>query len=443
MRPHFHLKDEYLRESLETQSQFQNGKEKGFGNLCFRLTCVLQDYDNSPPLTGVDFRFRSFPMSSESTGTYSRKNPFPSTLKVNRKLTSEGSEKDTRHFELDLAESGLAYEVGDSLGVFPNNDPALVIDLLNVAGLSGEESVTGSDGQPKTLRQALLTDFQITQPDKRLVKAVSEQDSSAEFLKDLLDPEVKSDLDRYLYGREVIDFLAEYTGAKFSAEELVAVLRKLQPRLYSIASSQRANPEEVHLTVATVTYESHGRPRKGVCSTFLAERASNPGDVPVFVHSAKHFRLPEDPATPVIMVGPGTGIAPFRAFLQDRRATGASGRNWLFFGEQRSRTDFLYQEEFELLQKDGLLTRFDTAFSRDQDYKIYVQHRIMEAAGELWKWLEEGAYFYVCGDAQRMASDVDKALHEAVQKAAGKTVEESKDYVDSLKAQKRYRKDVY
>lgn len=219
-------------------------------------------------------------------------------------------------------------------------------------------------------------------------------------------------------------------------------LRKLQPRLYSIASSQKAQPTEVHLTVAAVRYESHGRKREGVCSTFLADRTGD-AHVPVFVHTAKHFRVPEDLSTSVIMVGPGTGIAPFMAFLQERKATGATGKNWLFFGDQKAATDFLYREELEAWQNEGVLHKLSTAFSRDQAEKIYVQHRMLEAAEELYAWLEQGAYFYICGDASRMAKDVDTALHQVVEKAGGKSAEEAAAYVEELKKSKRYRKDVY
>lgn len=382
-------------------------------------------------------------MSAVSTSAYSRKNPFPATLTTNRLLTLEGSEKDTRHLELSLAGSGLHYEVGDSLGVFPSNDPELVEEILQVLGFSGEEIVPTPDGENAPIRHALLKSYILTEPSKQLLQACAEKDSGAEFLRDMLDPDFKSELDKYLWGRGVIDPLVEFDAARFTPEEFVGLLRKLQPRLYSIASSQKAVGEAVHLTVATVRYESFGRPRKGVCSTFLAERAGGPGAVPVFVHSAKHFRLPEDPATPIIMVGPGTGVAPFRAFLQERAATGASGPSWLFFGEQRSRSDYFYQEEFEGWLASGVLTKLSTAFSRDQDYKIYVQHRLAENSRELWEWLEQGAYFYVCGDANRMAKDVDKALHDLIAKEGGKTEEEATAYVAELKKAKRYRRDVY
>lgn len=382
-------------------------------------------------------------MSTESASGYSRKNPFPATLTVNRKLTAEGSNKDTRHFEITLEGSGLDYEVGDSLGVFPSNEPALVERLLETLGFSGEEMVPNADKVTVPLREALTKSYIITVPDKKLLAAIGEKDGSAAFFKDFLDPAFKTTLDEYLWGRDVLDPLLEYTAARFTPEEFVACLRKLQPRLYSIASSRKAVGENVHLTVAVVRYTAFNRPRAGVASSFLADRAAGPGAIPVFYHTAKHFRIPEDPATSMVMVGPGTGIAPFRAMLQERAALGAPGKNWLFFGEQQSKSDFFYRDEFEKYQADGVLTRFDTAFSRDQDYKIYVQHRILEHAAELYDWFENGAVFYICGDAARMAKDVDAALHEVVEKAGGKSPEQAKEYIDAMKKEKRYRKDVY
>ncbi len=384
-------------------------------------------------------------MSTESASGYSRKNPFPATLSVNRKLTGEGSNKDTRHFEIALSGSGLAYEVGDSLGVFPKNDAELVEGILKNQGFSGDEQVTNPDGKTVSLREALTKDFIISEPAKQLLQALPEKDSSSAFLKDLLDPGSKSHLDDYLWGRDVLDLLEEFTAAKFTPDEFVKVLRKLQPRLYSIASSQKAVGDSVHLTVAVVRFqpERSGHLHRGVCSTFLAERAEGNGKVPVFVHTAKHFRIPENPDTATIMVGPGTGIAPFRAFLQERKATGAKGKNWLFFGEQRATSDFFYKEEFESWQSEAILTKFTTAFSRDQAYKIYVQNRMLENAAELYDWLENGAIFYVCGDASRMAKDVDTALHQIVEKVGSNTPSRPKEYVDALKKEKRYRKDVY
>lgn len=379
-------------------------------------------------------------MSSESG--YSRKNPFPATLTANRLLTAEGSGKETRHFEISIAGSGLTYEVGDSLGVVPSNPPELVELILGELGFSGAEEVATADGHPILLREALLKHFVITEPSKQLLRAVSEKDSSGSFLATLLDPAAGADLSSYLWGRDILDVLQEFSAAKFTPEEFAKTLRKLQPRLYSIASSQKAVGESVHLTVAVVRYGvKHSlRGRNGVCSTFLAERADG---LPVFVHSAKYFRLPEDPQAPVIMVGPGTGVAPFRAFVQDRQATGAGGPAWLFFGEQHAGTDFLYDGEWNAAIQAGSLTKLTTAFSRDQAEKIYVQHRMLEHGAELFDWLQRGAYFYVCGDAARMAKDVDAALHRIVEQHGGMTAEQAKEYVDSMKNVKRYRKDVY
>ena len=375
---------------------------------------------------------------------YSRKNPFPARLHVNRKLTLEGSQKETRHFELDLEGSGLVYECGDSIGVFPKNDPALVEEILHALYATGDEIVPGNDGAPKPIRAALLGDYQITQPSKQFVQAIAERGGeAAAFLREMHDPLRKKDLEEFLWGMEHIDFLVGHQSIQFTPEEFVKLLRKLQPRLYSIASSQKAWPTAVHLTIAVVKYDSHGRKRKGVASTFLAERCETE-PVPVFVHTAKGFRLPEDGNTPIIMVGPGTGVAPFRAYLQDRKATGAKGKNWLFFGEQRRNSDFLYEAEFTAMQDEGILTRFDTAFSRDQAHKVYVQDRMRENSAEIWKWIDqEGAHFFVCGDASRMAKDVDAALLKIVETEGGKTPEEAGAYVEELKKTKRYKRDVY
>jgi sulfite reductase (NADPH) flavoprotein alpha-component len=387
------------------------------------------------------------PMATEPVvaSAFSRKNPFPARLNVNRKLTLEGSQKETRHFELDLEGSGLVYECGDSIGVFPKNDAGLVQEILHALHATGDEQVPGNEGTPKRLHAALIEDYQITQPSKQFIQAICERGGeAASLIRELQDPLRKHDLEEYLWGLEYIDFLHGHPSIHFTPEEFVKLLRKLLPRLYSIASSQKAYPAEVHLTIAIVKYETHGRERKGVASTFLAERVGESDRVPVFVHTAKGFRLPEDGNTPIIMVGPGTGVAPFRAYLQDRKATGAKGKNWLFFGEQRRGSDFLYEAEFNALQGEGVLSRFDTAFSRDQAHKVYVQNRMMENAGEIWKWIEgEGAHFYVCGDAARMAKDVDAALLKIVETEGGKTPDEAAGYVEELKKVKRYKRDVY
>jgi sulfite reductase (NADPH) flavoprotein alpha-component len=372
---------------------------------------------------------------------YSRKNPFPGRLLVNRRLNSPDSEKDTRHFEISLDDSGLTYEVGDSMAVYPTNDPDLVDEILRALRADGDEEIAGNRGAPTTLREALLRDYSITQVTPKFLKAIATRASAAPLLNELLEPERKNDLETYLWGLEVVDFLAEHPSIDFTPAEFVSLLPKLQPRLYSIASSLKAHPEAVHFIVDVVRYNSHGRARKGVCSSFLAERCS---DSPALIFpTVSKFRLPEDGDAPIIMVGPGTGVAPFRAFLQERQAIGARGKTWLFFGSQREKSDFFYKADFEKFMANGILTRLETAFSRDQAHKIYVQDRMMGAAGELWKWLEEGAYFYVCGDAKRMAKDVDAALRQIVKQHSGKNAEEANEYVEELKREKRYKRDVY
>ena len=382
-------------------------------------------------------------MSADPTALYSRKNPFPAKLNVNRKLTAEASQKETRHLEISLADSGVTYEVGDSLGVFATNDPQLVEEILKALHLTGDEEVVNPDQLKVTLRAALLKDYIITTPSKQLLEAIVLKAAAAPLISELMKQDRKKDLEEYLWGLEVIDFLLEHPSVKFTADEFIAVLRKLQPRLYSISSSINAHPEQVHLTIAAVRYESHGRQRKGVASTFLCDRVTDEVPVPVFVHTAKGFRLPEDKSLPVIMVGPGTGVAPFRAMVQEREATGATGKNWLFFGEQRAASDFFYREEWESAMAKGVLTKLTTAFSRDQEQKIYVQHRLLENAPEVWRWLEEGAHFFVCGDGARMAKDVDFALTQIVEKEGGKTSEEAALYMEALKKDKRYKRDVY
>src|ERR1700704_2803570 len=373
---------------------------------------------------------------------YTRSNPFPGKLLVNRRLSGPESEKDTRHFEVDLKDWGLRFEVGDSVAIYPTNDPALVDEIIHALGAKGDETVTAAKAQ-KSFRDALLRDFSITQPTPKFLKAIAARAAASPLLHELLDPDRKEDLERYLWGMEVIDFLSEHPSAKFTPEEFVGLLTKLQPRLYSVASSLRVFPEQVHLIVDVVRYESHGRVRKGICSTFLAERADDV-PVPVYPSAAKHFHLPEDGNTPLIMIGPGTGIAPFRAFLQDRQVTGAKGKNWLFFGAQREGCDYAYKEDFARFKSDGLLTRLDCAWSRDQAHKVYVQHRLLENGAEIWKWIDgEGAQFFVFGDARRLAKDVDGLLGKFWREHGGKASDQANEYIEKLKNDKRYKRDVY
>lgn len=395
-----------------------------------RTDCDV-DYEES----AVEWIGKVWPALASKPAAWSRNNPFPARLITNRLLNGPGSAKETRHIEFSLEGSGLSYEPGDALGVLPRNCSELVGEIIKAGGWN-----RGSEIEPGlTFEEALLTRLDLRKPGSALLDAVAKAEGCESF-SDLLPPEKKAALTEYIAQREVIDFLLEFPSFRPDEQQFARMLGKLQPRLYSISSSPRAFPDQVHLTVAVVRYETCGRARKGLCSTFLADRAGE--QAPIFFQPSHGFRLPADPGTPVIMVGPGTGIAPFRAFLHDRQAVAAPGRNWLFFGDQRSSCDFLYREELEKMRSDGLLTRLDTAFSRDQQEKIYVQDRMRESAAELWRWLEEGAHFYVCGDAKRMAKDVDLALHQVIQ-ASGKSPEESAAYVRKLKEQKRYQRDIY
>jgi sulfite reductase (NADPH) flavoprotein alpha-component len=379
---------------------------------------------------------------TKPVASFDRKNPYPAPLVTNRRLNADGSAKDTRHFDFVIEGSGLTYQAGDALGVMPANCPELVDELLRAVRWTGEEAVPANTAGEVSLREALTRHYDITRVQPALLKFFAER-TGDELLQRLTAPNVNGELTQFLRGREVIDLCLAYPAVTLEPQVLVGFLRKLQPRLYSISSSPKAHAGHVHLCVGIVRYESLGRQRKGVCSTFLAERVNPAASVPVFFHSNPNFRPPGSGDTPMIMVGPGTGIAPFRGFLHERRATGAAGRNWLFFGDQRGATDFLFREELEEFSCDGLLTRLDTAFSRDQAEKVYVQDRMREHAGELFAWLEAGAHFYVCGDASRMAKDVDAALHHIVQTAGGRTEEQAIDYVKALKSAKRYQRDVY
>ena len=376
------------------------------------------------------------------TSTYHRDNPFQAELVEKRALTHDVSSKQTLHLSFSLAGSDLAYEAGDSLGVIPTNDPLLVADILEHAKLSGSElvEITGTGTLP--IAEALNHRLQITRLSRKLVEAYARA-GELSILLGLLKPEQQTHLDAYLYDRGLIDLLIEYPGVISSAQQLAGLLPKLAPRLYSISSSPRAHAGQVHATVAVVRFRSHNRERGGVCSTLFADRTGLGGKLPVYIQQNKKFRLPTDASAPVIMIGPGTGIAPFRAFLHERASTGAKGKNWLFFGERSAGTDFLYREELDQLSAGGVLTRLDTAFSRDQAHKIYVQDKMVEHGTELFKWLEEGASVYVCGDASRMAKDVDLALHTVIEQCSGRDPEAAKDYVQNLHDTRRYHRDVY
>jgi sulfite reductase (NADPH) flavoprotein alpha-component len=379
---------------------------------------------------------------------YSRKKPYLAELTKHERLTQPGSLKDTRHFVLQLGDSKLTYTPGDSLGAFGHNPPELVDEIVRLLGFDPATPVKSAAGGSVSLRERLLRDFTMNRANRKIMAALSEripQGEQRNRLMEIVDnSEVLSD---YIYSRDYVDILNEFDEARFeSAEGFLAHLSPITPRLYSIASCLAAHPGEAHLCISVVRYETHGRQKKGLASGFFADHVDMfTKSIPVYVQESRSFRLPKDGSTDIIMCGPGTGIAPFRAFLEQRMLDGATGRNWLFFGEQHQATDFLYGEEFMEMQRKGQLYRLDLAFSRDQEQKIYVQHRMLDNAKELWEWLQRGAYFYVCGDAHRMAKDVHQTLINIAQQQGGLSPEAAVDYVNVglMRTERRYLRDVY
>lgn len=370
---------------------------------------------------------------------WSRKNPYSAEVSINRLLSGPASSKEIRHYEFDLGESGLDYEAGDALGVVPLNDPKLVGALLERFGAGTDSEVAGLD---RPIGDALLNMFEISTPSRELVAEIGKR-AGHEELSHILANGDREQLSAFLWSKDILDLLDLGGKSVFDLAEFVTFLKPLQHRAYSISSSPLVAENSVHLTIASVRYRAEGRDRGGVCSTYLADRVEAGENAGIFVSPNKAFRVPQDNDAPMIMVGPGTGIAPFRAFLQERQARGAKGRNWLFFGDQHRRSDFIYEDELGDMSRDGVLTRLDLAFSRDQAEKIYVQTRMQQNGKALYQWLEEGGYFYVCGDATRMAKDVDDALHRIVIDEAGISAEAASDYVNRLKREKRYLRDVY
>ncbi|MFD2167539.1 assimilatory sulfite reductase (NADPH) flavoprotein subunit [Thalassotalea euphylliae] len=382
------------------------------------------------------------PGTTAAASVYTKQNPYVAELLSSQKITGRDSAKDVRHIEIDLGESGLTYQVGDALGVYFDNDKALVEELLTALSLSGEESVTLKKGDSTlelSIKQALVEELEITQTSLAFVEYWAEFSGSEALQSVVAD---KATLREYAANHQVVDVVKSAPQA-LDAQALVDNLRKITPRLYSIASSQAEVEEEVHLTVGVVSYQFDENERLGGASGFLGRRLEEGENVRVFVEHNDNFRLPTNPETPVIMIGPGTGVAPFRAFMQEREATDASGDNWMFFGDQTFTQDFLYQVEWQNYLKSGLLTRMDVAFSRDQEQKVYVQHRLKEQAEEVYAWLERGAHLYICGDANRMAKDVHQALVDIIAEQGNKSEEQAEDYLKSLRSAKRYQKDVY
>lgn len=415
---------------IDCDTDFQDKAEQWLNRILVKLAETTKIKAEPSPLKP----------NKPNLATPSKTNPFHSQLVQNLKLNHEHSNKDIRLFVFDIEDSGISYEAGDALGVWPQNCPDLVNELLNVTKLSGDCLVSMVDLKEMSLRQALTERFEIAKPQNNALKLIANK-GGYQKLQDLLDNPDKSALKTWLWGKQLVDILAEFP-IPLAVNELISILAKMQPRLYSIASSPKAHPTQIHLTVSAVRYDYQNLSRKGVSSTFLADRAEQ-CSIPIFVQKSASFRPPVDSETPLIMVGPGTGIAPFRGFLQERHARGDVGKNWLFFGEQKSSTDFYFQDELAELQKNGTLTRLDLAFSRDQEQKIYVQDRMREHGAELWQWLEQGAYFCICGDASRMAKDVDTVLKEIIVLHGAKSSDEANDYVTNMSRDKRYLRDIY
>ncbi|MEY2238557.1 assimilatory sulfite reductase (NADPH) flavoprotein subunit [Bacillus altitudinis] len=428
--------------------------ELGGTRLFDRVDCDL-DYDEpfSEWLQGVSSSLSegeavSLPQESagannQAVSEYSRTNPFYAEVLENINLNGRGSNKETRHLELSLEGSGLVYEPGDSLGIYPTNDPALVDELIQTCGWNEEEAVTvHKNGDTLPLKEALTSHFEITVLTKPLLQKIAALTKS-ESLHALLEEGNEEKLKEYIAGRDLVDAARDFGPFEGTAAEFTSILRKIPARLYSIASSLKANDEEVHLTIGAVRYDAHGRERQGVCSILCAERLQ-PGDtLPVYIQHNQNFKLPQDPDTPIIMIGPGTGIAPFRSFMQEREEMGANGKSWLFFGDQHFVTDFLYQTEWQKWLKDGVLTKMDVAFSRDTEEKVYVQHQMKKQSKELFEWLEQGAYVYICGDEKHMAHDVHNTLLSIIQEEGAMSKEKAESYLANLQQQKRYQRDVY
>lgn len=439
----------------ETGKQFDKRLEELGGTRLYpRVDCDL-DYDE-PASEWFEGIVSSLSLQSESTAQsisitppslqdsgYSRSNPYYAEVLEVINLNGRGSNKETLHVELSLEDSGISYEPGDSLGIFPHNDPVLVDLLIQELRFSPTESVTiNKQGEVLAFREALLTYFEITVLTKPLVEKFAKITTNP-ALEDLLAKGNEDKLKAYINGRDLLDLIRDYGPIEADVQTFVSLLRKLPTRLYSIASSYKANPDEAHLTIGAVRYHANGRDRNGVCSVQIAERIQ-PGDkLPIYIQNNENFKLPDNPDTPIIMVGPGTGVAPFRSFLQEREEIGAEGKAWLFFGNQHFVTDFLYQTEWQNWLKDGVLTKMSIAFSRDKAEKVYVQHRMLEHSKELFEWLEEGAVLYVCGDEKHMAHDVHQTLLTIIQKEGQMSLEKAEEYIASMTQTKRYQRDVY
>ena len=375
----------------------------------------------------------------ESKIIWNKKNPYMAEISKNKVLSGSGSNKEIRHYEIELEDSGITYEVGDTLNVIPQNNQKLVNLILKKLHI--DENFIPS-GENETMQNLLLKKYEISTPNKILIEEIIKKSKNIDVRK-ILDSDDKEKLDSFLWGKDILDLLNLDEKINFESEEFLGLLKPLQPRAYSISSSLKMHQNQVHLTISSVRWSEKERIHNGVCSTYLADMKSPFSKIGVYISQNKSFRVPENDSVPIIMIGPGTGIAPFRAFLEERKVRGGSGKNWLFFGDQTRKNDFIYEEEIIGFKNSGILTKLDLAFSRDQKEKVYVQHKMLESSKKFFKWLEDGAYIYVCGDAKFMAKDVDKAIHEIIQKEGHLKPESAKEYVNDLKRQKRYLRDVY
>ncbi|RKP56201.1 assimilatory sulfite reductase (NADPH) flavoprotein subunit [Cohnella endophytica] len=407
------------------------------------ISSVLEAVSRSSAGAQAPLAVTSQSVSGTQASEYSRSNPFQADVLDNLNLNGRGSDRETRHLEISLENSNLQYEPGDSLGVYPRNHPRLVDELIEALGWNEDELVPlPKSAEERSLKEALTGYYEITVLSKPLIEHMAELVPTS-GLNHLLAPGQEQALREYVKGRDLLDLVQDYDLNGVTAKSFVSLLRKIPARLYSISSSPKAYPDEVHLTIRKVHYESHGRVRYGVCSSYVSERLEPGQTLPVFVQENPNFKLPANPDTPIIMIGPGTGVAPFRAFLGEREELGAEGKSWLFYGDQHFSSDFLYQIEWQRWLKDGVLTRMDVAFSRDTDRKVYVQHRMLERSKELYQWLQDGAVVYVCGDEKKMAHDVQAALIAILKQEGGLGDEEATAYLTQMQQDKRYQRDVY
>ncbi|WP_010649759.1 assimilatory sulfite reductase (NADPH) flavoprotein subunit [Oceanobacillus massiliensis] len=404
---------------------------------------ILDALDDTQSLVEMEQTSAVVGTLSAEQPVYSRTNPFRAEVLENLNLNANGSNKETRHIELSLEGSNLSFEPGDSLGIYPQNDPLLVEELINIMNWEPEESVPiNKQGEMRSVQEALLSNFEISRITKPLLEKASQLFGNDE-LKELLNPNNVEQQKAYITGRDVIDLVKDYPPHGVTPADFIQILRKMPGRLYSITSSYKANPDEVHIAVGKVSYPAYRQEQFGVCSGQCADRVDPGGFLPIYIHRNPNFKFPERGDMPVIMIGPGTGVAPYRSFLEEREENGIQGKTWLFYGDQHFATDFLYQVEWQKWLKDGVLSRMDVAFSRDGKEKVYVQHRMLEQSKDLYQWLEEGAHVYVCGDEKQMASDVHATLAVILQQEGGLSDAEAEVYLSEMRKQKRYQRDVY